>query len=163
MPFPQEQVAWLLANQAKISRYLFIPQLVAALLFLGFAYVTGKTPAHLLLQGERTRGKIVALVPVQMNGQNRNGSSFSRTIYEPLVEFKREEDFVRFQEWKGSESRAGVGSSVPILYDQRDPSFAMMDRGLANWLPWAPCFAIGFVLAFASLRSLFVFLRSGQT
>jgi hypothetical protein len=59
---------------------------------------------------------------------------------------------------KGSESRVGLGSSVPVIYDPANPSVAMLDRGLSNWLPWAPCFAVGLVVGLDSLKGLFVFL-----
>jgi hypothetical protein len=31
----------------------------------------------------------------------------------------------------------------------------MIDRGASNWLPWAPCAAIGLLLALSSLKGLF--------
>src|SRR5882724_10186839 len=51
IPFPQEQVAWALANRARIFRYYFIPQFLAAALFLSFAHATGRVHARLLLTG----------------------------------------------------------------------------------------------------------------
>lgn len=154
----QDQVAWLLANGGKIQRYLFIPQFLAAALFLGFAYTTGNVHAHLLFKGARTRGEIVALKPVQMAHRSSTGSTnWYTTIYEPLVEFNAGDRVVRFQEWKGSASSAGIGWSVPVIYDPANPSFAMLDRGFSNWLPWAPCFAIGLLLALASLKGFFAF------
>jgi hypothetical protein len=159
MPNPQDQVAWVLANREKIFRYYFIPQALVAVLLLSFAYGTGKVHAHLLLRGVRTQGQIVELRPVRVH--TRSGSSatfFARTVYMPVVEFRTGERLVRFQEWKGSESDAGRESSVPVLYDPNDVSFAMMDRASWNWLPWAPCFAMGLILALASIRGLFAFL-----
>lgn len=157
MPFPQNQVAWLLSNREKIARYMFIPQFLAAAVSLAFAYSTGHVHAHLLFKGVPTRGTIVALKPVQMSNRSSNGTQNYYTIYEPLVEFSSGERIVRFQEWKGSRSNAGLGSSVPVLYDPADPSFAMIDRGFWNWLPWAPCFLIGLPVAFASLKGLLAF------
>ncbi|HET7258242.1 MAG TPA: DUF3592 domain-containing protein [Candidatus Acidoferrum sp.] len=165
MPFPQDQVVWLLANRDRISRYAFIPQFLAAALFLSFAYATGHAHAHLLFKGARTRGEIVALKPVQMAHRSNAGSTnWYTTIYEPLVEFNAGDRVVRFQEWKGSASSAGIGWTVPVIYDPADPSFAMLDRGFSNWLPWAPCCVIGLILALASIRGLFAFLfqRSPQ-
>lgn len=158
MAFPQDQVAWLLANGGKIQRYLFIPQFLAAALFLSFAYVTGHVHAHLLLKGTETRGTIVNLKPVQMAHRSSTGSTSWYTIYEPLVEFNAGDRVVRFQEWKGSASNSGIGWSAPVIYDPADPSFAMLDRGFSNWLPWAPCFLIGLIVALASIRGLFAFL-----
>jgi hypothetical protein len=166
MPFPQEQIAWMLANRARIFRYYFIPQLLVATLFLSFAYVTGKTHARLLLTGTHTQGKIVALKPVRFQSRSTSGSTRVSTIYEPTVEFTLNDHVIRFQEWKGSESNAGLGWSVPVIYDASDPSFAMLDRGLWNWLPWAPCFAIGLLVALSGTKGLLVFLfrrNSGPT
>jgi hypothetical protein len=160
MPYPQDQVAWVLANREKIFRYYFIPQALVAVLFLSFAYGTGKVHAHLLLGGVRTRGKIVGLKPVRMQTRSSEAGSTALvdTIYEPTVEFRAGDRLVQFQEWKGQSSNAGLGWSVPVLYDPASPSFAMIDRSLWNWLPWAPCFAGGLIAAVASLKGLFAFL-----
>lgn len=158
MPFPQEQVVWMLANRAKIFRWMFVPQLLAAVLFLGFGYLTGKVHAHLLFKGVRTRGTIVGLKPVLFNDRSSSGSNWYATIYEPTVEFTANDRVVRFQEWKGSESKAGLGWSVPVLYDPANPSIAMMDRGLSNWLPWGIAFLIGLPVALSGLKGLFIFL-----
>ncbi len=157
MPFPQDQVAWVLANREKIARYSFIPQFLAAALFLSLAYATGHVHAHLLFKGARTRGTIVDLKPVKFSDRTSSGSNWYTTIYEPLVEFNAGDRVVRFQEWKGSESRVGTGWSVPVIYDPADPSFALIDRGSWNWLPWAPCFVIGLPVALASLRGFLAF------
>jgi uncharacterized protein DUF3592 len=158
MAFPQEQVAWVLANREKIFRYLFIPQFLAAALFLSFAYATGKVHAHLLFRSARTQGTVVAFKSALISHRSGTGSTSYSTIYEPLIEFSANDRVVRVQEWKGSESRVGLGSSVPVIYDPLDPSIAMLDRGLTNWLPWAPFFAIGLVVGLASLKGFFVFL-----
>ena len=159
MPFPQQQVEWMVASRKRIFRYYFIPQALAALVFLSFSYVTGKVHAHLLLHGVRTNGTIVSFKPVQMQTRSRDGSSgLSETIYEPAVEFRIGECLVRFQEWKGQASNAGLGWLVPVIYDPADPSFAMIDRSYWNWLPWGPCFAIGLILALASIKRFFIFL-----
>jgi hypothetical protein len=158
LPFPQEQVAWALANRERISRYIFIPQLLAAAIFLIFAYGTGKVHARLLSRSARTQGTIVSFKPALISHRSSSGTSSYSTIYEPLVEFAVNNRVFRVQEWKGSESRVGLGWSVPVIYDPADPSVAMLDRGLWNWLPWAPFFAIGLVVGLASLKGLFVFL-----
>jgi|SRR5882724_1103766 len=163
MPFPQEQVAWALANRARIFRYYFIPQFLAAALFLSFAYATGRVHARLLLTGVHTRGKIVGLKPVRIRSRSNGVTSHGSTIYEPTVEFALNDRVVRFQEWKGSESNFGLGWSVPVIYDPSDPSFAMMDRGFWNWLPWAPCFAGGFLVGLAAIKGLLVFLFRRDT
>jgi hypothetical protein len=159
MPFPQDQVAWVLANREKIFRYYFIPQALAALLFLSFAYGTGKVYAHLLFVSARTQGVIVGLKPVRMHSRSSTGgAAFGQTVYLPAVEFRAGDRVVHFQEWKGEASNGGLGLSVPVLYDPANPSIAMIDRSYWNWLPWAPCFAIGLILALASVKGLFAFL-----
>jgi hypothetical protein len=161
VPFPQDLIAWLLANRAKLIRYAFIPQLLVALLFLGFSYTTGKVHAHLLLRGIRTQGKIVGFKQVLFrNGSSSTSSSFSQTVYLPIIVFRAGDHFAQIEEWKGSNSDGVVGSMVPVLYDPGDVSFAMMDRAAFNWLPWGPCFATGLVLAVASLNGFFAFLRT---
>jgi hypothetical protein len=160
MPFPQDQVAWALANREKIFRYYFIPQALAALLFLSFSYTTGKDHAHLLLGASRTQGVIVGLKPVSIQTHSSGGgsSTFTKTVYLPAVEFRAGDRLIHFQEWKGRSFNAGLGSSVPVLYDPANPSIAMIDRSYWNWLPGAPCFAIGLILALASIKGLFAFL-----
>lgn len=159
MAFPQEQVAWLLANRGQIFRYFFIPQLLAAVIFLSFSYATGKVHARLLFRSALTQGKIVgSKSAVISHRRSGSGDTFYSTIYEPLVEYTANDRVFRVQEWKGSKSTVALGSSVPVIYDPADPSVAMLDRGLANWIPWAPCFGIGLILAMASLRGFFAFL-----
>lgn len=159
MPFPQEQVEWALAHCGKIFRYFFIPQLLAAVVFLSFSYATGKVHAHLLFRSAQTQGKIVGSKSAVISHRHSGSSdTFYSTIYEPLIEYTANDRVFRVQEWKGSASGVALGSSVPVIYDPSDPSVAMLDRGLANWLPWAPCFGIGLVLALAAIRGLFAFL-----
>jgi hypothetical protein len=164
MPFPQDQIAWLAANRDRVARYMFIPQLLVALLFLGFAYRTGSVHARLLFRSAQTRGRIVSFRSVRMSSHSSATSRLSDTdmINLPLIEFPANDHVVRFEEWKAANSDPGVGALVPVLYDPSDTSIAMMDRGPLNWLPWAPCAAIGLLLALAALKGLFVFLFSSS-
>lgn len=159
MPFPQDQIAWILTNRDKLFRFVFLLQMIAAFVFLAFAYSTGKTHLHLLRTGIHTQGTIVAFAPVHFVTHSQNSATtFPHLIYLPVITFRAGDRLVRFQEWKGSNSRVAVGTPVPVLFDPADPSIAMLDRGLWNWLPWAPCFAIGLLLLLASLKGLFSFL-----
>jgi hypothetical protein len=148
-----------MANQAKLVRYAFIPQLFVSVVFLGFAYKTGKVHSHLLFRGVRTQGRIVRVQPVQFQSHSSgsSGASFTSTAYMPIIEFHSDDHIVRIQEWKGSSSRPTIGSIVPVLYDPSDTSFAMMDRDLWNWFPWAPCFAMGLLLVLAALKGFLAF------
>ncbi len=136
MPFPEQQVEWLLANRAKILRYAFVPQLLAAVALLGIAYFTGKTDAYLLFKGARTRGKIVGFQPRQIH---RYRTPTSTGIF-------------------GVPGGEGVGWPVAVLYDPGNVSVAMIDRPFWNWIPWGPALAMGAFLALVSLKGLFVFL-----
>lgn len=150
----------MLANRAKILRYAFLPQLLAAVALLSIAYFTGKTDVHLLLNGTRTRGKIVGFQRRELH-THRNPSSngvYGRTVYLPIVEFEARGDKVRFEERKLVAEGEGVGWPVAVLYDPNKASVAMIDRPFWNWMPWAPALAMGAFLALVSLKGLFVFL-----
>jgi hypothetical protein len=155
MPFPQDQVAWLTANRERLVRWMFLPQLLVALLFLGFAYRTGRTHVRVLLRGAQAQGRIVSLRPVQRStGSSNTRLSDSSIIYLPLVEFTANGRSVHFEDWKGTRSDSGVGTFVPVLHDPADASTAMLDRGTWNWIPWAPCLAFGALLALVALKGL---------
>jgi hypothetical protein len=164
MPFPEQQVEWVLANRAKILRYAFVPQLLAAVALLGVAYFTGKTDAHLLFKGAHTRGKIVGFQPRQIHTYRTPTSTgvFGRTEYFPIVEFEARGALMRFEEHKLVPSGEGVGWPVAVLYDPANVSLAMIDRPFWNWIPWAPALAMGAFLALVSLKGLFVFLAFPQ-
>jgi hypothetical protein len=164
MPFPERQVEWVLANRAKILRYAFVPQLLAAVALLGVAYFTGKTDAYLLFKGARTRGQIVGFQPRQIHLYRTPTSTgiFGRALYLPIVEFEAQGALVRFEEHKLVPSGEGVGWPVAVLYDPANVSLAMIDRPFWNWIPWAPAFAMGAFLALVSLKGLLVFLASSE-
>lgn len=153
------QIAWLNANREKIVRFAFILQFMAAMPLLYLGYSTGKVHARLLLKGATTTGTIVASVPVQFS--SGSSSQGSRTSYEAVVAFTVGDDQFRFQEWKATRYEPSVGSRVPVLYDPTDPHTAMLDRGYWNFLPWAPCSAVGLFLFLVALKGfLAIFLSS---
>jgi hypothetical protein len=158
VPFPAQQVEWALANRTKILRYAFLPQLLVAVALLSVAYFTGKTDVHLLLNGARTRGKIVGFRPRQI----RSNGTYGRTVYLAIVEFKARGDNVRFEERKLAARGEAVGWPVAVLYDPNNASVAMIDRPFWKWIPWAPALAIGSFLALVSLKGLFTFLFFSQ-
>jgi len=163
MAFPQDQIDWLTANRKRLVRWMFIPQLLVGLVFLGFSYRTGRTHVRVLLRGAQVQGRIVSLRRVQMSTGSGSRLSDSSIVYLPLVEFTANGRSVHFEEWKGTRSDSGVGAFVPVLYDPADMSTAMLDRGTWNWLPWAPCLAVGALLFLAALSGLFSFLRSSPS
>lgn len=160
MPFPESQVAWMLANRARILPLAFVLQALVALALLSVAYVTGNTTAHLLLNGVRTQGKIVGFQQRQLH-THRNPSStgmYGRNVYLPIVEFEVHGERVRFEETKLITNAEGIGWHVVVFYDPAEPSRAMIDRPFWNWIPWAPALALGLFLLMVSLKGLFVFL-----
>jgi Protein of unknown function (DUF3592) len=161
MPFPQNLAALMLANRTRVIRWMFLPQLLVALLFLWFTYLTGHSRAPLVLHGAQTQGRVVSFRAVRRSDRSGANARLSDTDYTslPTVEFSAAGRIVRFEDW-AAPSDPSVGSSVPVLYDAGNPSVAMIDRGALNWLPWAPCAAIGLLLALVALKGLFVFLFS---
>jgi hypothetical protein len=154
------QITWLNENREKIVRYAFILQFVAALPFLLFAYSTGKVHARLLLKSATTTGTIVASVPVQFSSGSQGTR---RRSYEAVVVFVMGDEQFRFQEWKATSYQPNVGTHVPVLFDPADPDTAMVDRGDWNFLPWAPCAAIGLLLFLVALKGLLtLFLSSSR-
>ena len=149
----------LTANREKILRYAFVFQFLAALPFLLFACSTGKVHTRLLLKGAATTGTVVASVPVQF-ASGSNPASSHRTSYEAVVVFLVGEDQFRFQEWKATRAAPTLGARVPVIYDPADPDIAMVDRGYMNYLPWAPCAAIGGFLALVAFKGLLSLLLS---
>ena len=157
MPFPQSQLDWMLANRAKILRYAFVPQFLAAIALLSVAHFTGKTDAHLLLHGARANGRIVAFQARELHTYRTPSSTgrYGRILYFPIVEFQAQGNVVRFEEHKLVTHSEPVGWPVTVLYDPSNVSKAMIDRAFWNWVPWAPALALGILLSLAALKGLF--------
>jgi hypothetical protein len=71
----------------------------------------------------------------------------------PVVEFEAADRTVHFRNWWGLRLSPVNGETVRVLYDPADPSVAMIDQGIQNWIPWAPLLAAGAFLALVALRS----------
>ena len=157
---------WLSANRERILSYAFILQFIAAIPFLWLAYMTGKTQATLLFHSKTAPGTVVAVVPFRQYKTSASGVLYSRgTSYDVIVEFNPGDEPVRFQDRRGTPFAAAVGSPVRVIYDPSHPLTAIMDRGYWNYLPWAPCAAIGLLLSLVALKGflalLFSQVRSG--
>jgi|SRR5215813_7396703 len=150
------QVPWLIENREKVFRFAFLLQFVAAVPFLALGYITGKIPAHLMWNGKPAPGFVVNVVPVHQSGGDSFGNFYSRkTGREVIIEFFPGVEPVRFREARGSSLEIVRGSPVDVIYDPANPEIAMRDRGYKNYLPWAPCAAIGTFLFFVALKGLF--------
>ncbi len=42
---------------------------------------------------------------------------------------------------------------VTVLYDSANPTSAMIDRPVMNWIPWAPTFAVGLFLILVAIKA----------
>jgi hypothetical protein len=41
---------------------------------------------------------------------------------------------------------------VTVLYDPANPTLAMIDRPVYNWIPWGPTFAVGLFLVIVAIK-----------
>src|SRR5579859_5457713 len=145
----------LAANREKILRFAFILQFIAAIPFLWFACVTGKTQASLLYGSKTAPGTVVAVFPVRLYRTSSSGAQYSRgTVYDVIVEYAPAGEPVRFQDRRTTRVAASVGSPVQVIYNPTHPLTAMVDRGYINYLPWGPPAAIGSFLILVALKGL---------
>lgn len=141
----------LLDDRKGIARYRYASQAVGAFFFLASGLLFGLPQIPLLLHGTVTTGVIV---------DSKVFQSKDRTSYHPVIEFEVDDSKVRFQATWGRSSPALQGEPVSVIYDADNPDEAMADEGARNWIPWAPCLAVGVLLAIAALRSWLASLRS---
>ena len=73
---------------------------------------------------------------------NVDNTRMDFTAFMPIVEFKLGDRTIRFKDWMGSSVAAGLNNPVPVIYDSSEPSVAMIDRPVRNWIPWAPAFVL---------------------
>jgi hypothetical protein len=128
-------------------------RVVAGVVLLILAWFTGATRVTLIAGGERATGQIVGYEQARINSRGAANTTRSSTTFLPVVEFSAAGQTVRFTDWLGSPSRGGIRDSVRVLYDPAQPSVAVIDRPVGNWLPWAPFAATGGLLLLASLRN----------
>jgi hypothetical protein len=149
MAFPDQLAAWAVNNRAKILRYAYIPQALVGLFFLIFGYYIGKEHFHLIRQGVRTQGTIVGYKQESMpdGGGTRWDSAFM-----PVVKFQAGDQVVQFKDWMGSHAAVSWKTPVMVLYDPVNPSVAMIDRPVWNWIPWAPTFGVGLFLVLVAIK-----------
>jgi hypothetical protein len=138
---------------SEILRYMFVPQLLVGVFLLFMANHVGSTNLHLIRAGVRAPGRVVG------NEQHNFGSSVGnsgtmRTGFLPIVEFSANGQKIRFTDWLGSSSAGSFPDRVTVLYDASQPSVAIIDRPLMNWMPWAPIGAVGCFLCFVGLKGL---------
>jgi hypothetical protein len=158
----QQLVGWMTSNREKVFRYAWILQLLAALIFLGLGYFMGHAHFHLIREGVRAPGRIVGYK--QESFRTASGTSSTTTnAYMPIVEFHTNDRFLQFQDWLGTKVAGNKGVPVTVLYDPLNPTIAMIDRPVWNWIPWGPTFAVGFLLTLSAINRFFRSLRPRET
>src|SRR5207248_1431044 len=108
----------------------------------------------LIRHGMRAAGRVVGYEPrtfVSTSGSSR--LSTTTTAFMPIVEFRASARVVRFTDWLGSRSAGHLSDAVTVLYDPANPSQAMIDRPVMNWIPWMPIAATGLLLVFAAFST----------
>jgi hypothetical protein len=158
LAFPEELVGQIVNNRAKILRHAWILQMFAGILLLSLGYFLGHAHFHLLREGVRAPGRIIGYQLERF----RSSSSSGHTSYMPLVEFHASDRIVQFEDWMGSRSTGTLYTSVNVLYDPANPTDAMIDRPVWNWMPWAPTFAVGLLLFLGSIRRFFQSRRPAE-
>jgi len=149
LPFPDDLISWLKANPQKLKRYAALLQALMGFFLLWFGYFSGRAHFHLIREGVRTQGTIVGHVSEYFRNSGRNSSS---TAYMPIVEFRAGDRVIHFKNWLGSPSTGNLHTSVVVLYDPVDPTTAMIDHPVMNWIPWAPCFVLGAFLVLVAIK-----------
>lgn len=155
MPFPDQLIprinqwaAWSVANQARILRYAFIPQAIVGVFFLLFGAYIGKDHFHLIRDGVRAPGTIVAYKQISMPD---GGRTRWETASMPIVKFQAAGRTVQFRDWMGTSAEV-LNVRVTVLYDPANPTLAMIDRPVYNWIPWGPTFAVGLFLVIVAIK-----------
>ena len=149
----QNIVKWMLDNRAKVLRYTYFLQVFVGMFLMLFGYYAGRGHFDLIRGGARAAGKIVDYKEERF-ARTGTGQSPFNTAFMPIVEFPAGDRVIRFQDWVGSSVAAELNNTVTVLYDPADPSAAMIDRRVWNWLPWAPVFAVGFFLTLIGIKNL---------
>jgi hypothetical protein len=151
-------------NQAEISRqvrrYLPVAQLLTGVFLVFLGYAIGKDHLHLLRQGARAPGRIVDYKRETFRNSARSSTS---TGFMPIVQFRDGDRLIQFKDWLGSGSVGFLGKPVTVLYDPTNPSAAMIDRPVWNWIPWGPTLAIGIFLICVGLLATAKSLKQAQT
>lgn len=121
----------------------------------------GHAHFHLIRQGVRAPGRIVGYKQESFRSSSSTTSS-TTTAYMPMVEFHTNDRFIQFQDWLGTNIAGSTNVPVVVLYDPSNPSVAMIDRPVWNWIPWAPTLTVGFLLVLSAINGFFKSQRSPE-
>lgn len=138
----------------RIGRLIrFAMGLIVGLTFLIFGtYISG--PRAYVLRGPvKTVGRVTGSVRRSAAIWNaQHTTQYTVTGYHPTVEFQAGGRLIGFEDWRSTQRLPPVNSAVPVIYDPRDPSKAMIDLALWNFIPWAPITVVGLLLFLNALR-----------
>jgi uncharacterized protein DUF3592 len=144
--------AWATNNKEKILRYTRVAQAVTGLFLMALGYYIGREHFHLIRAGVRTPGTIVGYKEEYFRGDYSRASSSGTTAFMPIVKFQAGDRVVQFKDWVGTNA-AVLNVRVTVLYDPANPSLAMIDRPVMNWIPWAPTFVVGLFLILVAIKA----------
>jgi Protein of unknown function (DUF3592) len=154
VPTAESVVNSILRNRSTFLRYAFILTLFGGLLLCGLGYFIGRTHLRLVLKGARAQGTIVDYRAETFTTRRFRETISTSTGYMPVVEYTPFGDKkVRFQDWLGSSVEGNRNQVVQVLYDPVNPSVAIIDRPVWNWIPWVPIIAVGLLLIMSGIRS----------
>lgn len=141
-------------NNSSVQRIVPWLQIVTGSILIALAYFIGNLQFDLIRNGIRTTGKIVRFEYLTYSMSSAHGFR-SSSAFHPVVELKVDGQRVEFRDRIGSVSGAGMNATVPVLFNPKLPTMAMIDRPFWNWLPWAPTLAVGAILLLIGLRGVF--------
>jgi hypothetical protein len=144
VPVEQLQTAQAAQNAAVLKVPFNLIAVMGAILIVFGVFVAQKT-ARLANAGGSASGHIV--------GFQSSTDSKGHTNYYPMVEFQDGGRTIKFNDRVGSSIRMPQAESVPVIYDPNEPSNAMIDRGIWNWLPAAALLLFGAILLLISART----------
>jgi hypothetical protein len=140
-----EVAKWLAQHPDTVFRYRRAAQRLCGLVLIVCGYQFGHMQFDLIRHGVRTEGTIVDYTYQHFRGGKGNAALV------PVVQFRIGHKIFRFKDWIGTNAASDLNTRVPILYKTSDPSVAMIDRAVMNWIPWAPIFVAGAFLVWGSL------------
>ena len=153
MPAANKLVKSIVSHGPTLRRYAFIVSLLGGLLFCGLGYFMGRAHWRLVSKGLKTEGIIVDFRTEHISTRRSDGTTRTSDASMAVVEYRANGDKkVRFEDWLDDHKARKQNEVVPVLYDPANPSVAMIDRPLWNWIPWAPTFAAGVLLILSALR-----------
>jgi len=151
MAFTNEIQAWATKYGTFFVANIAIIQLATGALLIYLGYSIGIVHFDLIMEGTRTQGLVIAFKEEHYEARSGTGTTM-RTALLPIVEFQAARKSVRFKDWKGTNGEIQLNELVPILYKANQPSVAMIDRPVWNWMPWAPIFGLGCFLCLVGVK-----------